>query len=91
MAQLYFLFCRGINSEAWQTLCKHKHSYCFVIGFRLLYDELYIDLQHILLVIAERLFGKDVLSFEISLCFYMNTIGTSRMILNVTEVHVFTF
>lgn len=53
----------------------------------MLYDEMYIDLQHILLVITEFGFAKMLLK-----CFfYMNSVRTSRMILNVTEVHVFIF
>lgn len=48
---------------------------------------MYIDLQHILLVITEFGFAKMLLK-----CFfYMNSVRTSRMILNVTEVHVFIF
>lgn len=64
------------------------------ISFSMLYDEMYIDLQHILLVITELDLAKMCFLkclFLFCFFFYMNSVRTSWMILNVTEVPVFTF
>lgn len=52
------------------------------------YDEMYIHLEHILLVIIELNLAKTLFFSNV---FYLNTVGTSWMILNVTEVKVFVF
>lgn len=50
--------------------------------------KMYIDSQHILLVVTELDFLK---MFFIYIYIYMNSVRTSLLIVNVSEVHVFTF
>lgn len=51
---------------------------------------MYIDLQHILLVITELVFWQGHVDFKTFL-FFLYEICSHFLILNVTEVHVFNF
>lgn len=76
MLPLYFT-CWGIHSEAWQTLCKDMFFF-LCHRYLVLYVEMYIDEQHILLVLSEIYSAKSCCLYNVFYEYFSHFLNDSE-------------